>query len=91
MDAMLLTIWSSAPKHPDLMIIDPKPHAMLRAGMEFAGRNHRRIKREMNKAWRAARKAELAARGGRRTPEPRPSPAFQFWRQQPGSDQATGR
>jgi hypothetical protein len=88
LDAMMLAIYTTMPKHPDLIVIDPKPHAMMRAAVEFEGRDHRRIKREMNKAWRAKRKEELA-RGVQRTPAQHQPPAFQFWRQRPETDQGS--
>ena len=40
-----------------LIIVGPVTHAMIRAQIKFKGRNRRRIKREVNKAARKARKA----------------------------------
>lgn len=44
---------------PLMMLVDPKSAGMWEAATKFQGRNHRRIKREMNKAWRKERQAEI--------------------------------
>jgi len=47
-------------EHPtpgDVILIPTPQYAGMRALVEFAGRDHRRLKREFNKAWRKARKA----------------------------------
>lgn len=50
----------SAPR-PEVIIVAPGNAAMFQACLAFQGRDRRRIKREMNKAWKKAQ----AARHGR--------------------------
>ena len=88
-DAVLLSVWSK-PKAPDPIMMEPKQYAGMKALLAFEGRDRRRLKREWNKAWRAARKRELASPEFRsRQSQPLPG-SFQFWRQQPATGQATG-
>lgn len=54
--------------HPEYMLMDPKPHAGMKALLKFEGRDRRRLKREYNKAWRAERKKELARGIPKRSP-----------------------
>lgn len=55
-DALMTAIYER-PSQPDLLVIAPGNAAMMRAAIQFDGRDRRRIKREMNKAYRAAVKA----------------------------------